>query len=136
MANTTETRSSLMGKRHDLTSPARAVEPSCMEPRQELMQLPGRESDTILEARAPSTRCLHGLKWSAFFGWCTARSLHHVSCDVSHVLSFLQELLDNRRTPSTLKVYMATISAMYSFEAGNSIGINYLNIKLLKVPRN
>lgn len=58
VANTSETRSSLAGKRHDLTSLARAVEPSCMEPRREPTQLPARVNDIILEARAPSIRPL------------------------------------------------------------------------------
>ncbi len=53
VAHSAEEGPSLAGERHDLASPARAVEPSCMVPRRELSQLPVRVSSTILEARVP-----------------------------------------------------------------------------------
>lgn len=64
VAHSTEEEPSLRGERHDLESPAGAVEPSCMVPQRELNQLQTRVSNTILEARAPSTRRLYTLKWS------------------------------------------------------------------------
>ncbi len=39
--------------------------------------------------------------------FCTGHSLDPSSCDVIHVLNFLQELLVKGRTPSMLKVYVA-----------------------------
>ncbi len=89
-------------------------------------------NDTILEARAPSKRRLYALKWSVICDCCTARSLDPVYCEVSHILSFLQELLDNGRIPSKLKVYVAAITANHSLEAGHSIGKNDLIVKFLK----
>ncbi len=62
--DTTETRSSLAGKRHDLAFPARAVEPSCMEPRREHTQLLARVNDTILEARAPTCYPFYKSCWT------------------------------------------------------------------------
>ncbi|KAI2659825.1 hypothetical protein H4Q32_022366 [Labeo rohita] len=108
------------------------VEPSCLVPRRELDQLSERVSNTILEARVPSTRRLYGQKWQVFSSWCLARRLDPCSCDVSHVLTFLQELLDKGRVPSTLKVYVAAIAANHSLKAGRSLGRNHFIVKFLK----
>ncbi len=80
------------------------------------MYLPARVRNTILEARAPSTRILYTLKWSVFRDWCSARSLDLAFCDLSHVLTFLKELLDKGPLPH--KVYVAAIAANHSLEAG------------------
>ncbi len=135
VAHSTEEGPSLAGERHDLASPAGAVEPSCLVPRRELSQLPAGVSNTILEARAPSTRRLYGQKWSVFLGWCSAHGLDLVSCDVSHMLTFLQELLDKGCTTSTLKVYVTAIVANHSLGAGQSIGKNDLIVRFLKGVR-
>ncbi|XP_073706258.1 adhesion G protein-coupled receptor B3-like [Garra rufa] len=118
VTNTTEERPSLAGARQDLAFPARTVEPSCLVTRREPNQHPARVRNTILESRALSTRRLYALKWSVFSDWCSVRSHDPISCDVSHVLTYLQELLDKGRSPSTLKVYMAAIAANHSPEAG------------------
>ncbi len=47
-------------------------------------------ANTILEARAPSTPRLYALKWSVFSDWYSACNQDLISCDVSHVLIFLQ----------------------------------------------
>lgn len=54
---------------------------------------------------------------------------------MSHVLTFLQVLLDKGRTPSTLKVYMAAIAANHSLMAGRTIGRNDLDFKFLRGAR-
>ncbi|KAL0195051.1 hypothetical protein M9458_008623, partial [Cirrhinus mrigala] len=66
MAHSTEEASPLSGQGHDLASPTRDVEPSCLVPRRELDQLSERVSNTILEARASSIRRLYGQKWQVF----------------------------------------------------------------------
>lgn len=70
-----------------------------------------RVLDTNADAGAPSTRCLYALKWMVFVSWCRIKNEDLVSCAVSVILSFLQDCLDKGRT-STLKVYVATISAL------------------------
>ncbi len=109
LADTIQDSPSLPSERLDLVSPARAVEPSCLVPRQESLQLSARVTNTILEARAPSTRCLYALKWSVFSVWFAAKNKDPSLCDMSSVLTFLQELLDKGCIPSTLKVYVAAI---------------------------
>ncbi len=51
---------------------------------------------------------------------------------MSHVLTLLQELLDNGRAPSTLKFYVPAIAPNHSFEAGHSIGRTDLVVKFLR----
>ncbi len=51
MADTIEDGPSLEGEGRDLAPLARAVEPSCLGPRRELVQLPARVNNTILEPR-------------------------------------------------------------------------------------
>ncbi|KAF4115202.1 hypothetical protein G5714_002691 [Onychostoma macrolepis] len=80
----------------------------------------------LIKLYYPSTQRLYAFKWSVFSDWCSARNQDPVSCDVSHVLTFLQELLDKGHTPSTLKIYVAAIAANHSLEAGRTIGRNAL----------
>ncbi len=76
--------------------------------------LPERVLNTISEARAPSSRCLYALKWSIFSTWCLDRGEDPSTFELSVVLSFLQELLHKRRSPSTLKVFVAGLPCPYS----------------------
>ncbi len=54
------------------------------------------------------------LKWSVFTTWCSTCGEDLTSCDISVILSFLQELLDKQRSPSTLKVYVSAIVASHA----------------------
>ncbi len=94
--------------------------------RRELADLPESVQNTITQARAPSTRRLYALKWCVFTTWCSTRGTDLVSCDISLILSFLQELLDKGRSPSTLKVFVAAIAASHTPIAGQSVDRNNL----------
>ncbi len=61
--------------------------------------------ETIIQARAPSTRQTYALKWSLFVTWCSSRREDPQRCTIGVVLSFLQERLERRLSPSTLKVW-------------------------------
>ena len=91
--------------------------------------------NTITQARAPSTRRLYASKWSVFSSWCAARGLSPLDCEVTEVLSFLQELLDKGRSPSTLKVYVAAIAAFSTATLSQSLGRNDLVIRFLRGAR-
>ncbi len=67
--------------------------------------------ETILHSIAPSTRKLYALKWKVFPSWCRYRQLDPVNCPVGTVLEFLQDQFTVGLTQSTLKVYVAAISA-------------------------
>ncbi len=76
--------------------------------------LPENVLNAISQARAPSTRCLYALKWSVFSAWCTTHGANLEVCDILLILSFLQELLENSSSPSTLKIYVAAIVASHA----------------------
>lgn len=64
-------------------------------------------------ARVLSTRSLYNSKWCVFEELCILRG--RVACQiyVPNILSFQQDLMDKRRTFSTIKVYLAAISACH-----------------------
>ncbi len=89
--------------------------------------------NTISEARAPFTKRLYALKWSVLSMWCLDHG-ENPSIRLIVVLSFLQELLDKGRSPSTLKVYIyiAAIAASYAPIAGQSLGRNTSAVRFLR----
>ncbi len=56
-------------------------------------------------------------------------------CDISLILSFIQELLEKGGSPSRLKVYVAAIAASHAPIDGQSVGRNNLVVRLLKGSR-
>ncbi|CAM4558259.1 unnamed protein product [Leuciscus chuanchicus] len=135
MASAIEERSPLAGQELDLAPTPGAVVPSCVGAQRISVDLAEGVINTITQARAPSTRRLYASKWSVFSGWCTARSISPIDCEVTEVLSFLQELLDKGRSPSTLKVYVAAITAFSGTTLGQSLGRNDLVIRFLRGAR-
>ena len=75
--------------------------------------LPPEVIDTIQCARASSTRSLYSGKWRAFERWCEERQIVSFQCSVRDILCFLQYLLDRGKAFSTIKVYVAAISACH-----------------------
>ncbi len=78
--------------------------------------------ETILHSRAPSTRKCYALKWKVFTSWCSDHQLDPVNCPVSTVLEFLQDWFTAGLAQSTLKVYVAAISAYHIPLGGMSLG--------------
>ncbi|KAJ8002218.1 hypothetical protein DPEC_G00177610 [Dallia pectoralis] len=68
---------------------------------------------TIQSARASSTSTLYSNRWSMFVRWCETNTMDPVCCPVEQILSFLQYLLDKRRSASTIQGYAAAISACH-----------------------
>ncbi|KAL0161520.1 hypothetical protein M9458_045245, partial [Cirrhinus mrigala] len=135
LADPPEAGPPLSGERDNMAPPAQSVGLTPLVSGREPENLPGRVLNTISQARAPSTRCLYALKWSVFSTWCSARGKNPASCGISVILSFLQELLDKGRSPSTLKVYVAAIAAFHAPIADQSIGRNNLVVRFLKGSR-
>ncbi|KAI2662393.1 hypothetical protein H4Q32_001228 [Labeo rohita] len=88
--------------------------------------------ETILQSRAPSTRRLYALKWKLFTSWCEERQQDPVNCPVGTVLEFLQARFSTGLAHSTLKVYVAAISAYHALLDGVSVGKNPLVIRFLR----
>ncbi len=108
LAHFSEEGPPLSGARHHMAPAFRSVEPSCVAPGRDVADLSGLPPavvDTITQARAPSTRQTYALKWSLFANWCSSRRENPRRCTIGVVLSFLQERLERRLSPSTLQVY-------------------------------
>ncbi len=90
---------------------------------------------TIASARAPSTRRAYALKWNLFVEWCSSHREDPRRCSIRAVLSFLQQGLERRLSPSTLKVYVAAISAHHDPVEGRSVGKHDLVIRFLRGAR-
>ncbi|KAI2662214.1 ORF V: Enzymatic polyprotein [Labeo rohita] len=103
LADPPEAGPPLSGERVHMAPPTQSVGLTPLVFGRESENLPEGVLNTISQARAPSTRRLYALKWSVFSTWCSTRGKNPASCDISVILSFLQELLDKGRSPSTLK---------------------------------
>ncbi len=101
----------------------------------DLSGLPPAVVETIIQARAPAIRQTYALKWSLFANWCPSRREDPRRCTIGVVLSFLQERLECRLSPSTLKVYVATIAAHHNAVDGRSLGKHDLIVRFLKEAR-
>ncbi len=97
--------------------------------------LPPSVVNTITSARAPSTRHAYRLKWNLFVDWCSSRREDPRRCPITVVLSFLQDGLERRLSPSTLKVYVAAIAAHHDAVDGKSVGKHDLVVRFLRGAR-
>ncbi len=115
LAHSSEKGPPLSGARHHTAPASRSMEPPCVAPGRDaadLSGLPPAVVETIIQARAPSTRQTYALKWSLFATWCSSRREDPRRCTIGVVLSFLQERLERMLSPSTLKVYVASSHAL------------------------
>ncbi len=108
-----------------LVAPAsRPLETSCLVPGRDaevLGDLPQKVVDTITSARAPSTRHAYAFKWNLFVKWCSFHRENPWRCPIRVVLSFLQQGLEQRLSPSTLKVYVAAIAGNHEAWLGRQV---------------
>ncbi len=138
LAHSSEEGPPFSGARHHMTPVSRSMEPPCVAPEQDMSDLSGLPPavvETIIQARAPSTRQTYALKWSLFTTWCSSRREDPRRCTIGVVLSFLQERLERRLSPSTLKVYVAAIAAHHDAVDGRSLGKHDLIERFLKGAR-
>ncbi len=114
------------------------MEPPCVAPGRDaadLSGLPPAVVETITQARAPSTRQTYTLKWSLFANWCTSRREDPQRCTIGVVISSLQERLECRLSPSTLKVYVAAIASHHDAVDGRFLRKHDLIVSFLKGAR-
>ncbi|XP_073683991.1 uncharacterized protein [Garra rufa] len=97
--------------------------------------LPPRVIETIQNARAASTRSAYDRKWNVFEQWCSHKRIVPFLCSVADVLCFLQELLDKGRAFSTVKVYLAAISACHMGIDNNTMGQHPLVCRFMRGAR-
>ncbi len=101
----------------------------------DLSGLPQAVVDTITQARAPSTRQAYALKWSLFANRCFSRQEDPRRCMIGVVLTFLQQRLERRLSPSTLKVYVAAVAAYHDAVDCRSLGKHDLIVRFLRGAR-
>ncbi len=138
LANSSEEGSPFSERGHPLAPASRFVESPRMVPGRDaevLGGLPPSVVNTITSARAPSTRHAYRLKWNLFVDWCSSRREDPRRCPIAVVLSFLQDGLERRLPPSTLKVYVAAIAAHHNAVDGKSVGKHDLVIRFLRGAR-
>ncbi|KAL0148000.1 hypothetical protein M9458_056674 [Cirrhinus mrigala] len=75
---------------------------------------------------------LYALKWKPFTSWCGDRQQDSVNCPVGTVLGFLQDRFSTGLAQSTVKVYLAAISAYHAPLGGSSVGRNPLVTRFLR----
>ncbi len=138
LANSSEEGSTFSERGHPLAPAPRLVEPPRMvlgRDAEVLSGLPPAVVNTITSARALSTRKAYRLKWNLFVNWCSPRREDPRRCPIAVVLSFLQDGLERRLSPSTLKVYVAAIAAHHDAVDGKSLGKHDLVIRFLRGAR-
>ncbi len=138
LANSSEEGSTFSERGHPLAPAPRLVESPRMVlgwDAEVLIGLPPAVVNTITSARALSTRQAYRLKWNLFVNWCSPRREDPRRCPIAVVLSFLQDGLERRLSPSTLKVYVAAIAAHHDAVDGKSLGKHDLVIRFLRGAR-
>ncbi|KAL0151550.1 hypothetical protein M9458_053132 [Cirrhinus mrigala] len=122
MASPATQRSSLAGAQGRYSTP----------PRTGLLFGLGPVIKTTQNAGAASTRSAYDKKWNVFEQWCVHKRIVPFLCSVADVLCFLQELLDKGRAFSTIKVYLAAISACHVGIDDNTMGRHPLVCRFMR----
>ncbi len=138
LANSSEEGSTFSEMGHPMAPASGAVETPRMVPgwdAQVLGDLPQEVALTIASARAPSMRRAYTLKWNLFVEWCSSHQEDPRRCSIRAVLYFLQQGLERRLSPSTLKVYVAAISTHHDLVEGKSVGKHNLVVRILRGAR-
>ncbi|XP_056619862.1 uncharacterized protein LOC130434030 [Triplophysa dalaica] len=129
---------SFAGEGHGLAPQSGPLESPCLVPgrdEESLSGLPLAVQETVMQARAPTTRRLYAYKWRLFSSWCSSLGENPRNCPIGSVLAFLQQRLESNLSPSTLKVYVAAIAAHHDLVEGKSLGRHDLIIRFLKGAR-
>ncbi|KAL0176424.1 hypothetical protein M9458_028754, partial [Cirrhinus mrigala] len=116
---------------HHLAPAPQSMEPSRLASGRDtadLSGLPQAVINTITQARAPSTRQAYALRWGLFVDWCSSRHEDPQRCSIG----VLQENLERRLSPSTLKIYVAAIAVYHDAVDGLSLGRHHLIVRFLR----
>lgn len=138
MASSGQERSVVSVERTDLasrSSPSQVVRVAAGGSGLQLTDCSDPVRHTILSSRASSTRQQYANRWRLFSRWCSTAGVDPVSCPVPTVLEFLQSLLEEGRSPSTLKVYVAAISCHHVKIDGCTVGSHDLVSLFLRGAR-
>lgn len=135
MANPNEERPPSPGGGVNLASPTQVVEPPSVAAQLKPSRLSQYHEQDLLRLWCLLPGAFTAKKWSIFSGWCSARKILPFFCEITHILAFLQELLDSGCTLSKLKVYTVVIVAYNTPIAGQSVGKYDLEVIFLRGAR-
>ncbi len=123
-----KTRFVISGKRDVVASKAPHSEVMGVAPRGNpvILECSQGVEHTLLNAWAPSTRRAYAGKWKAFSQWCEEKEIVPHDCTLRDLLDFLQSLLEHGLSCSTIKVYVAALSAYRGPVEGMSLGMHHL----------
>lgn len=116
MANSTSTGRNVSGGRHDRAMASDRPATEGLAPERDRLERRGLSDSvirTIQGSRASSTYRTYASRWNVFSQWCVTENVDPVCCQVESVLSFLQFMFDKQRSPATIKVFAAAISACH-----------------------
>ncbi|KAL0161741.1 hypothetical protein M9458_045466, partial [Cirrhinus mrigala] len=128
MGDSCQEGSPLTGGGHYPSPPPGAVEAVGVAPEGAQLVASGLSTEvveTILQK-------LYALKWKFFTSWCGERQQDPANCPIGTVLEFLQARFSTGLAHSTLKVYVAAISAYHAPLGGMPVGKNPLVIRFLR----
>lgn len=77
-------------------------------------------------------RWLYDLKWHILVNWCSSQWKDPWRCGIGSVLSFLQGGLDRHLSASTLKVYVAAVTAIHETVGSRTVWKHDLVIRFLR----
>ncbi len=97
-----------------------------------LGDLPQKVGLTIASPQAPSTRRTYALKWNLFVKWCFSHREDPRRCSFRAVLSFLQQRLERRLPPPTLKHLRGCYSTHHDPIEGKLFGKHDLVVRFLR----
>ncbi len=123
---------------HPVAPASRPLETSCLVPGRDvevLGDLPQEGVYTITSARTLSTRHAYALKLNLFVEWCSTHREDPGKCPIRVVLSFLQQRLERRLSPSILNAYVATIAANHDPVDGKLVRKHDWVIRFLRGAR-
>ncbi len=142
LADSSEEGSTDLETGHLVPPVSRPLETSCLVPGRDAevlgdlpQKVPPLPQNTITSARAPSTRHAYAFKWNLFVEWCSFHREDPRRCPIRVVLSFLQQGLEQRLSPSTLKVYVAAIAANHDPVERKSVGKHDWVVRFLRGTR-
>ncbi len=123
---------------HLVTPASIPLETSCLVPgwdAEVLGDLPQEGVYTITSVRTLSTRHAYALKLNLFVEWCSSHREDPGKCPIRVVLSFLQQWLERRLSPSILNAYVAAITANHDPVDGKLVGKHDWVIRFLRGAR-
>ncbi len=138
LADSSEEESTASEMGHPVAPASRPLETSCVVPERDaavLGDLPQEGVYTITSARTLSTRHAYALKLNLFVEWCSSHREDPGKCPIRVVLSFLQQRLERRLSPSILNAYVATIAANHDPVDGKLAGKHDWVIRFLRGAR-